>query len=193
MLESTTSALKLAGELLGFLKRMPRGAWRSVAAPFHRRSVRILDSLEDGVLISVDRVGISLESSTTGELMLYLIINNFLRSSVTIDSLTIDYWLFQNQVMPEPHVIFKSVGTIVDRQARVLVKIRLYEKEIAQVMNTVPNGWSIPETLVRDALFDISLRLRPTAVVTAVHIARRLENTSVLVTGAGTRARSATS
>jgi hypothetical protein len=65
-----------------------------------------------------------------------------------------------------------------------LVKIRLFEKEVALAMNTVPNDWSIPETLVREGLFDLVLRGRQDGESRQFELRERIENVPIMVSGA---------
>ncbi len=185
MLAETMSALKFSGELLGLVNRLPSSRWTSF---LQRRSAPSTSfphvANPEAVMITADRAVISLETQATGELWLYMVVSNFGQRPITNESLTVDYWLLQGQSMPEPTVIFKSAGQKVEKQAKVLAKIRLFEKEVALAMNTVPNDWSIPETLVREGLFDIVLRARQEGDARQSELRQRLENIPIMVSGA---------
>jgi|ERR1035437_534091 hypothetical protein len=110
MFELATSTIKFGGELLGLVNRLPNRSW---PAFLRRDSAKLPVSSQmshPGVSVTVDRAIVALETQGTGELWLYLVVSNFAARRVTIDSLTVDYWLLQGQSMPEPTVIFRSSG-----------------------------------------------------------------------------------
>jgi hypothetical protein len=188
MLEAVTSALKFGGELLGFVKRLPIGAWRKLTKRLPRETPARTPNNTD-LPLAIDSATVSIESAATGELSIYLTLSNFLAHPVIIDNLSIDYWLLQYQAMPEPHVIFKSSGTLIERQASILVKIRLYEKEIAQARNTIPIGWTGQEVLVRRGLFDLTMQMKFTENPRTFVVKQRIQDAPLLVSGAANATR----
>jgi len=140
----------------------------------------------EDILVFFHSARAMLESKATGELSLGVAIVSISTKSVFVDTVVLRDWRFNSYTMPSPQQSTRYSGFSVNGPTSVLIEVRLFEKEISTMSHSLPHSWTVGESLVRQASFEIVLTYR-LGKKTSRHPPKtasvRLENTVVVVDG----------